>query len=370
MALPLQVFGPKLYMRFSPLPYVLHVPPISSWSSSLCRLLQPPATSFNIPALINPQIYVPEFTRPCYWEEMFSFNTQQLVAFRRNPSLTNSNINQLHFKCNKEPGMKGGLRSQVSVLNFLESSASFRYIFVTRERTVGYTEAYWPLKELHGTESFFSWSRSSLPFMESEASLQRSQETTTSPHSEPDESNLGTHNTNLFRSKIIYISEQNSGNVCYHSVQNVLPSSLTSKNLKIKIYKTVIFPVVLYGCETWSLTLGEELTRRWLLELWGPFEKFVDSHYSESELCGCAVTASPLASDALLTTLHPLLENLLQTVYRKLQGDSGTGGFDLSRSLKRFHRLKTVARLIASSPQAWCVSCRISEFNFATLMLH
>jgi hypothetical protein len=36
----------------------------------------------------------------------------------------------------------------------------------------------------------------------------------------------------------------------------------------------------------------------------------------------------PLASDALLTTLHPLLENVLQTVCRKLQ-DSGTGGFDL-----------------------------------------
>jgi hypothetical protein len=36
-----------------------------------------------------------------------------------------------------------------------------------------------------------------------------------------------------------------------------------------------------------------------------------------------------LASDALLTTLHPLLENVLQTVCRKLQEDSGTGGFDL-----------------------------------------
>jgi hypothetical protein len=35
----------------------------------------------------------------------------------------------------------------------------------------------------------------------------------------------------------------------------------------------------------------------------------------------------PLASDALLTTLHPLLENVLQTVCRKLQEDSGTGGF-------------------------------------------
>jgi hypothetical protein len=37
----------------------------------------------------------------------------------------------------------------------------------------------------------------------------------------------------------------------------------------------------------------------------------------------------PLASDALLTTLHPLLENVPQTVYRKLQEDSGTGGFNL-----------------------------------------
>jgi hypothetical protein len=50
----------------------------------------------------------------------------------------------------------------------------------------------------------------------------------------------------------------NSGNVCYHSVQNLLSSCLISKNLKIKIYKTVILPVVLYGCGTWSLTLGEE----------------------------------------------------------------------------------------------------------------
>jgi hypothetical protein len=43
----------------------------------------------------------------------------------------------------------------------------------------------------------------------------------------------------------------------------------------------------------------------------------------------------PLASDALLTTLHSLLENVLQTVWRKLQEDSGTGGRDLSRSFLR-----------------------------------
>jgi hypothetical protein len=41
-------------------------------------------------------------------------------------------------------------------------------------------------------------------------------------------------------------------------VQNLLSSSLLPKNLNIKIYRTITFPVVLYGCETWSLTLREE----------------------------------------------------------------------------------------------------------------
>jgi hypothetical protein len=46
-------------------------------------------------------------------------------------------------------------------------------------------------------------------------------------------------------------------NVCYHSVQNILSSRLLSKNLEIKTYKTIILPVLLYGCETWCLALGE-----------------------------------------------------------------------------------------------------------------
>jgi len=48
------------------------------------------------------------------------------------------------------------------------------------------------------------------------------------------------------------------GNASYCSVQNLLSSSLLYKNLKIKIYRTIILPIVLYGCETWSLTLREE----------------------------------------------------------------------------------------------------------------
>jgi hypothetical protein len=37
-----------------------------------------------------------------------------------------------------------------------------------------------------------------------------------------------------------------------------LSSRLLSRNVKVKIYKTIILPVVLYGCEAWSLALGEE----------------------------------------------------------------------------------------------------------------
>jgi hypothetical protein len=49
-----------------------------------------------------------------------------------------------------------------------------------------------------------------------------------------------------------------SGNACYHLVQNILSSSLISKNLKIKIYINIILPFVLYGCETWSVTFRKE----------------------------------------------------------------------------------------------------------------
>jgi hypothetical protein len=53
-------------------------------------------------------------------------------------------------------------------------------------------------------------------------------------------------------------SRLNSGNACYHSLQSLLSSCLLSRNVKVKIYKTIILPVVSYGCETWSLTLREE----------------------------------------------------------------------------------------------------------------
>jgi hypothetical protein len=67
----------------------------------------------------------------------------------------------------------------------------------------------------------------------------------------------------------------NSGIACYHSVQNLLSSHLLSKNVKVRIYKTIILPVVLYGCETWSPTVREEhklmvFENRVLRRIFGP----------------------------------------------------------------------------------------------------
>jgi hypothetical protein len=63
-------------------------------------------------------------------------------------------------------------------------------------------------------------------------------------------------NRNLIQEEIK--GRLNSGNASYHSVQNLLSSRLLSRNIKIRIYKARSLPVVLYGCDTWSLTLREE----------------------------------------------------------------------------------------------------------------
>jgi hypothetical protein len=80
-------------------------------------------------------------------------------------------------------------------------------------------------------------------------------------------------NQNLIREEIK--RRLNFGNGCYHSVQSLLSSRLLSKNQKIRIYKMIILPVVLYGCETWSLTLREErilrvFENRALRKIFGP----------------------------------------------------------------------------------------------------
>jgi hypothetical protein len=70
-------------------------------------------------------------------------------------------------------------------------------------------------------------------------------------------------------------SRLKSGNACYHSVQNLLSSSFVSKNLKNKIHRTIMFPVVLYGYETWWLALKKEsmltvFENRVLRRIFGP----------------------------------------------------------------------------------------------------
>jgi hypothetical protein len=85
----------------------------------------------------------------------------------------------------------------------------------------------------------------------------------------------------------------NSGNACYHSVQNVLSSRLLSKYLNVRIYKTIILPVVLNGCETWSQILREEhrlkvFENRVLRRIFGPKRDEVTGEWRKlhnKELC-------------------------------------------------------------------------------------
>ena len=95
------------------------------------------------------------------------------------------------------------------------------------------------------------------------------------------ESGTTLKNQNSIREEIK--SRLKSGNACNHSMQNLLSSSLLSKNLKIKIY-IINLPVVLYGCETWSLTLREECS-------WGCWRIFrskrdeVTGEWREERVC-------------------------------------------------------------------------------------
>jgi len=78
----------------------------------------------------------------------------------------------------------------------------------------------------------------------------------------------------------------NSRNACYHSLQNLLSSSLLSRNLKIKIHRTIILPVVLHGCETFSFTLSEErrlrmFENRLLKRIFGPKWEEVTGEWSK-----------------------------------------------------------------------------------------
>jgi len=97
---------------------------------------------------------------------------------------------------------------------------------------------------------------------------------------------LGTTLTNQNSIQEEIKSRLKSGNACYHSVQNLLSSSLLPKNLKIMIYGTIMLPVVLYGCETWSPTLREErrlrvFENRVLRRIFGPKRDVVTGEWKK-----------------------------------------------------------------------------------------
>jgi hypothetical protein len=65
------------------------------------------------------------------------------------------------------------------------------------------------------------------------------------------------------------------GNNCYYGLRNVLRSKLLKKDTQCKIYRTLTRPVVLYGCENWTLTKTEEeklniFERKILRKIYGP----------------------------------------------------------------------------------------------------
>ena len=88
-------------------------------------------------------------------------------------------------------------------------------------------------------------------------------------------------------------------NACYHSVQNILSICLLSKNINTEIHKNIILPVVLYGCETWSLTWREELwlkvfENRVLRRIFGPKRGEVTGKWGKVHIGGlCFLYCSP-----------------------------------------------------------------------------
>jgi hypothetical protein len=64
----------------------------------------------------------------------------------------------------------------------------------------------------------------------------------------------------IFYFVLLYIKRRlNSVNASNHSVRNLLSSRLATRNLKIRVYKIIILPVALCGCETWSLHQGRNI---------------------------------------------------------------------------------------------------------------
>ena len=78
-------------------------------------------------------------------------------------------------------------------------------------------------------------------------------------------------------------------NASYHSARNLVSSGLLTKNLKIKIYRTILFSFILYGCETWSLPMRKERRLRVhdrVMRLFGPKGDEVTAEWRKLTLRG------------------------------------------------------------------------------------
>jgi hypothetical protein len=126
-------------------------------------------------------------------------------------------------------------------------------------------------------------------------------------------------------------SRLNSGKACYHLVQSLLSSHLLSRNLQVKIYKTIILPVVLYGCETWSLTLKEEHRLRvfenWVLRrIFGPKRDEVTGEWRKlhnrehHNLYSSPAIISQIKSRRMRWAGHPACMGEGRNVYKFLVG--------------------------------------------------
>jgi len=137
-------------------------------------------------------------------------------------------------------------------------------------------------------------------------------------------------------------SRLRSGNACYHLGQNLLSSRLLSKNLKIKMYRIIILPVVLYGCETLSLTLREERKLRVfenmvLRRIFGPRRDEVTGEWRRlhneelNDLYPSPNIVRVIKSRRMRWTGHVVHMGEERGVYRvlvgKLEGDIGIDGW-------------------------------------------
>jgi len=114
---------------------------------------------------------------------------------------------------------------------------------------------------------------------------------------------LGTTLTNQNSIQEEIKSRLKVGNACYRSVQNLLSSILLSKNLKVKIHRTMILPLVLYEFETWLLTLREKcrlrvFENRVLRRIFGP---------KRDEVTGGGGGGNYIMRNLMICTAHPIL---------------------------------------------------------------